>query len=151
MKFLKFWDCHDILKEQCPRGLLTKNEHFRANCLWDVSRLYSENSIQTLLIFGGESSQKKLEGFFMEFSKHNWATISETICPEMLVFGKQASWTLFFQNVLTNPRISEISFMWRHTLVLYCCWCNYKLNTVLLIYVHFYITSNLVCTFYHEE
>ena len=55
----------------------------------------------------------------MEFSKHNWATISETICPEMLIFGKQASWTLFFQNILTNPMISEISFLWRHTLVLY--------------------------------
>ena len=27
----------DILKEQCPRGLLAKNEHFRANCLWDRS------------------------------------------------------------------------------------------------------------------
>ena len=24
----------------------------------------------------------------MEFSKHNWATISETICPEMLIFSK---------------------------------------------------------------
>ena len=46
----------------------------------------------------------------MEFSKHNWATISETICPEMLIFGKLASWTLFFQNILTNPIISEISF-----------------------------------------
>ena len=22
----------------------------------------------------------------MEFSKHNWATIAETICPEMLIF-----------------------------------------------------------------
>ena len=38
----------------------------------------------------------------MEFSKHNWATLSETIFPEMLIFGKQASWTLFFQHVLTN-------------------------------------------------
>ena len=46
----------------------------------------------------------------MEFSKHNWATISETICPEMLIFGKQASSTLFFQNILTNPIISEIHF-----------------------------------------
>ena len=55
----------------------------------------------------------------MEFSKHNWATISETICPEMLIFGKEASWTFFFQNILTNPIISEISFLWRHTLVLY--------------------------------
>ena len=52
----------------------------------------------------------------MEFSKHNWAT---TICPEMLIFGKWASWTLFFQNILTNPIISEMSFLWRHTLVPY--------------------------------
>ena len=55
----------------------------------------------------------------MEFSKQNWATISETICPEMLIFGKYASWTLFFQNIVTNPIISEISFLWRYTLVLY--------------------------------
>ena len=55
----------------------------------------------------------------MEFSKHNWATISETIGPEMLIVGKSASWTLFFQNIRTNPTISEISFLWRHTLVLY--------------------------------
>ena len=47
----------------------------------------------------------------MELSKHNWATISETICPEMLIFSKQAPWTLFFQNILTNPIISEISFL----------------------------------------
>ena len=46
----------------------------------------------------------------MEFSEYNWATISETICPEMLIFGKQASWTLFFENILTNPIISEILF-----------------------------------------
>ena len=50
----------------------------------------------------------------MEFSKHNWATISETICPEMLIFDKYASWTLFFQNILTNTIISEILFLWRH-------------------------------------
>ena len=24
----------------------------------------------------------------MELSEHNWANISETICPEMLIFGK---------------------------------------------------------------
>ena len=108
----------DILKEKCPRGVLVKNEHFGANCLWDVSRLYSENSIQTLLIFLGVDP-KKFRRVCMEFSKHNWATISETICPEMLIFGKWASWTFFFQNILTNPIISEISFLWRHTLVLY--------------------------------
>ena len=49
----------------------------------------------------------------MEFSKHNWATISETICPEMLII-----WHIFFQNILTNPMISEIG-LWRHTLVVY--------------------------------
>ena len=55
----------------------------------------------------------------MEFYKNNWATILETFCPEMLIFGKKASWTLFFQNMLTKPIISEISFLWCHTLVLY--------------------------------
>ena len=55
----------------------------------------------------------------MEFSKHNWATISETICPEMLIFGKWASSTLFFQNILKNPIISEILFYDVITLVLY--------------------------------
>ena len=32
----------------------------------------------------------------MESSEHTWANISETICPEMLVFGKYASWMLLF-------------------------------------------------------
>ena len=50
----------------------------------------------------------------MEFSDYNWATISETICCEMLIFGKKAFWTLLYQNILTNPIISEISFLWRH-------------------------------------
>ena len=50
----------------------------------------------------------------MEFSEYNWATISETICREMLIFGKQASWTLFFKNILTNPIIYDVI-----TLVLY--------------------------------
>ena len=58
---------------------------------------------------------KKFRRVCMEFSKHNWATISEAIYPEMLIFGKWVSWTLFFQNILTNPIISEISFLWRHT------------------------------------
>ena len=31
---------------------------------------------------------KKFGRVWMEFSKHNWATISETICPKMLIFGK---------------------------------------------------------------
>ena len=130
---------------------IVQEAHFGANCLWDVSQLYSENSIQTLLIFRGVVP-KKFRRVCMEFSKHNWATISETICPEMLIFGKYASWTLLFQNMLvTNPIISEISFLWRHTLVFLCYWCNYKLNGVLLFYVHFYIIFNLVCRFYYRE
>ena len=55
----------------------------------------------------------------MEFSKHNWATISETICPEMLIFGKYASWTFFFQNILKKPIIQECHFYDVITLVLY--------------------------------
>ena len=46
----------------------------------------------------------------MESSEHIWANISETICLKLLIFGEQASWTLFFQNSLTNPIISQISF-----------------------------------------
>ena len=33
-------------------------------------------------------SQVKFRIICMESSEHNWANISETICPEMLVFGK---------------------------------------------------------------
>ena len=47
----------------------------------------------------------------MELSEHNWANISETIYPEMLIFGNKASWTLFFQNILANPIVSEIQFL----------------------------------------
>ena len=51
----------------------------------------------------------KFRRICMESSEHHWANISETICPEMLVFGKQASQMLFFQNILTNPIISQTS------------------------------------------
>ena len=40
------------------------------------------------IIFWGGSTQKKIRRVCMGFSKHNWATISGTICPEMLIFGK---------------------------------------------------------------
>ena len=55
----------------------------------------------------------------MESLEHNWANISEKICLEVLVIGKKASWMLFFQNILTNPIISQIYFLCRHTLELY--------------------------------
>ena len=34
------------------------------------------------------STQVKFRKICMESSEHNWANISQTICPEMLVFGK---------------------------------------------------------------
>ena len=46
----------------------------------------------------------------MESPDHNCAKNSKTIFPEMLIFGMQASWALFFQNILTNPIISQINF-----------------------------------------
>ena len=42
----------------------------------------------------------------MEFSKHNWATISETICPEMLIFGPLVSIIL----CLTSPKLYLATF-----------------------------------------
>ena len=34
------------------------------------------------------ASKLKFKRICMESSEQNWANISETICPEMLVFGK---------------------------------------------------------------
>ena len=55
----------------------------------------------------------------MESSKQNRTSISETICPTMLVFGKYAFQTLFFQNIPTNPMISKFNFYDILTLELY--------------------------------
>ena len=76
----------------------------------------------------------------MKFSKHNWAMISETICPEILIFGKQASWTLLFQIILTNPIISEISFLSRHTFVLH--YMQVMCITIIVIQVKSQILSH---------
>ena len=58
----------------------------------------------------------------MESSEHNWANISETICPEMLVF----------QNILTNPIISQI-------------------NTLLLPYLISYYSSAFTINQFHNH
>ena len=55
-------------------------------------------------------TQVKFRRICMELSEHNSANISETICPTMPVFGKQASWMLYFQAILTNPIISNFNF-----------------------------------------
>ena len=49
---------------------------------------------------------KKFRKVCMEFSKHNWAKISETICPEMLIFGPLASIIL----CLTSPKLYLATF-----------------------------------------
>ena len=53
-----------------------------------------------MLFLKPDVTKKNRELFFrricMESSEHNWANIAETICPEMLVFGKLASWMLLF-------------------------------------------------------
>ena len=52
-----------------------------------VSEMLAGYTWKTPYFWG--STQKSLEArVCMEFSKHNWGTISETICPEMLIFGK---------------------------------------------------------------
>ena len=38
----------------------------------------------------------------MDSLEHNWADNSETICPTVLVSGKQDTWMLFFQITQTN-------------------------------------------------
>ena len=55
-------------------------------------------------------TQVKFRRICMESSEHNWANISETICPTMPVFVKYASWMLFFQAILVNPIISKCNF-----------------------------------------
>ena len=50
--------CQDILKEQCPRGLLAKNELFGAIVSEIVAQLCLKNSIQTLLNFFGLTPAK---------------------------------------------------------------------------------------------
>ena len=34
----------------------------------------------------------------MEFCKHNWATISETICPQMLIFAYPVDSAIYLWN-----------------------------------------------------
>ena len=46
----------------------------------------------------------------MESSEHNWANISKTICPEMVVFfASRPLGCCSFQNILTNALISQIN------------------------------------------
>ena len=74
-------------------------------------RIFWKNNVQEAYLpkmsISGQIVSEMLTGYTkkkikkVEFSKYNWATNSGTIWPKMLI-------------------ISEISFLWRHTLVLYC-------------------------------
>ena len=54
----------------------------------------------------------------MESSEHNWANISETICPEMQVLASRPLGCCSFQNILTNPIFSQIKTYSYHILFL---------------------------------
>ena len=45
----------------------------------------------------------------MVSSEHNWANMSETISPQMLVLASRPLGCCSFQNILTNPIISQIN------------------------------------------
>ena len=66
-----------------------------------------------MLFLKPDVTKKNRELFFrricMESSEHNWANISETICPEILVLASRPLGCCSFQNILTNPIISHLT------------------------------------------
>ena len=68
----------------------------------------------------------------MESSEHNWANISETICPEMPFLASRPLGCCSFQNILTNPIISQI-------------------NTLLLPYFISYYSSAFTINQFHDH
>ena len=78
---------------------------------------YSKQILLHLTQFITLGSESNLEGFVQSHrNKTGLRSISETICPTMLVFGKQAFQMFSFQNISTNPIISYDII----TLELYC-------------------------------
>ena len=69
----------------------------------------------------------------MESSEHNWANISETICPECYNFlASSPLGCCSFQNIQTNPIISQI-------------------NTLLLPYFKSYYSSAFTINQFHKQ
>ena len=70
----------------------------------------TDDSMQILLNLTGLAPHepKQIQRTFVDSSEQNRASISETICLEILVFGQQTIQMLFYQNILTNPLTSEI-------------------------------------------
>ena len=67
MNFWNYGICQDILKEQCPRGLLAKNEHFGANCLWDRNPVMLRKLHTNPSKFFWVDPPKKFEAFVWSF------------------------------------------------------------------------------------
>ena len=80
----------------------------------------------------------------MESSEQNGTSISETICPTMLVFGKYAFKVMFFLSIPTNPIISKFNFYDVITLKLYCILGKLSL---LLYFLHFFIFNKVLFCF----
>ena len=84
-------------------------------CLWDVSQLYTENSIQTLLIFW-ELTQKNLEGFVWSFLSIAGLRYQRQFAPKCWFLASRPPGHCSFR---ISWQIPQISFLWRRTLVLY--------------------------------
>ena len=68
---------------------------------------YSKQILLNLTQFITLGSESNLEGFVWSHrNKTELRSISETICPPELVFGKQTFQMFFFHNISTNPIIS---------------------------------------------
>ena len=93
----------------------------------------------------------------MESSEHSGAHISSPICTNSLIFNKGTIFFLFFLNMLTNPIISQIKFLWHYNPLLLAY--DYRLthNSILMI-LHLYplkesclpYTLLLYCKLYHS-
>ena len=71
---------------------LLKNKHFQiTNCLWDISSVmlwrFHINPSKFGLVHKIRN-QVRFRRICMESSEHNWANISEAICPKLLIFGE---------------------------------------------------------------
>ena len=64
----------------CQEAYLPKTSIVRQIVSEILAPFCSDNSIQL--------TQVKFRRICMESSEHSWANITETICPEMLIFGK---------------------------------------------------------------
>ena len=112
---INFWNygiCQDILKEQWPKGLLTKNEHCRANCLWDRSPVMLRKLHTNPSKFFGVDPPK-IRRVCMEFSEYNRLTYQRQFATKCSFLASRPLGHYSFR-ISWQAIISEISFLWRH-------------------------------------